>query len=166
MKLLNTRAHFGFVSLALHWIIVLGMILQWILAEASDDDMMLHQSVGMTMLALAAVRLAWRLANPTPTWPADMRPYEIALARVVHVTFYLLLFAIPISGWALSSAENEPLRFFDWFEIPRLGLGSEETLEEVHELLFNILVALAALHVLGAAKHWLARRARSAPSKI
>ncbi len=99
----------------------------------------------------------WRLVNPTPAWPADMKRYEIGPARFVHVAFYLLLFAIPISGWALSSAENEPLRFFNGLEIPRLVLGSEDTLEDLHELLFNILVGLAALHVLGALKHWLAR---------
>ena len=50
MKLLNTRSHFGLVSLALHWIVMLGIIAQWVLAEASDDDMMLHQSIGMVLL--------------------------------------------------------------------------------------------------------------------
>ncbi len=165
MKLLNTRSHFGLVSLALHWIIVLGLIVQWALAEASDNDMVLHQSIGMVLLALAAIRLTWRLFNPTPEWPADIKPYEVALARIVHVSFYVLLFAIPLSGWALSSAEGEPLRFFNWFEIPRLGLGSEDTLEEVHEVLFNVLVGLAVLHVVGAAKHWLARRMRGVPSR-
>ena len=67
------------------------------------------------------------------------------LARVVHFAFYALLFAIPLSGWALASAEGEPLNFFRWFDLPLLGMGSEDTLEEVHEVLFNVLVALAAM---------------------
>jgi cytochrome b561 len=75
----------------------------------------------------------------------------------VHFAFYVLLIAIPISGWALSSVEDEPLRFFNWFEVPRLVLAGEKTLEEIHESLFNALVALAVLHVIGAAKHWLDR---------
>ncbi len=162
MKLLNTRSHYGLVSLALHWIIVLGIIAQWLLAEAGDDSIALHQSVGMTILALAVIRIAWRLLNPTPAWPADVRPYEIKLARVVHFAFYALLFAIPISGWALASAEGEPLRFFQWFDLPRIGAGDEDTLEEVHEVLFNVLVAFAALHVIGALKHWIAGRSRRA----
>jgi cytochrome b561 len=158
MKVLNSPSGYGLVSLVLHWIIVAGIIGQWALAES--DDLMLHQSIGLTIFALAALRLVWRLFNPKPAWPSDMRPYEIKLARVVHVAFYALLFAIPLSGWALASAEGEPLNFFRWFELPRLGMGSEDTLEELHEVLFNVLVALAAIHVLGAIKHWIAGRSR------
>lgn len=156
VKVLNTPSNYGFVSLALHWMIVLGIIGQWALAES--DAMPLHQSFGMVILALAAVRLAWRLLNPTPAWPSDIKPYEITLARVVHVAFYVLLFAIPLSGWAVASTEEEPLRIFGWFDLPRFVVGSEDTLEEIHEVLFNVLVALAVLHVLGAIKHWRARR--------
>jgi cytochrome b561 len=163
MKLLNARDGHGLVSLALHWIIVIGIVTQWALAES--EAVPLHQSLGVTLLALAAVRLLWRLVNPRPDWPADMKPYEIGLARVVHAAFYLLLFAIPLSGWALASVEDEPLNFFGWFDLPRFVVGTEDTLEEVHELLFNILAALAVLHVLGAAKHWMARRSgRAAPN--
>jgi cytochrome b561 len=163
MKLLNARDGHGLVSLALHWIIVIGIVTQWALAES--EAVPLHQSLGVTLLALAAVRLLWRLVNPRPDWPADMKPYEIGLARVVHAAFYLLLFAIPLSGWALASVEDEPLIFFGWFDLPRFVVGTEDTLEEVHELLFNILAALAVLHVLGAAKHWMARRSgRAAPN--
>lgn len=52
------------------------------------------------------------------------------------------------------------MNFFRWFDLPRLGVGREDTLEEVHEVLFNVLVALAAIHVIGAIKHWIAGRAR------
>lgn len=156
MKLLNTRSNYGIVSLALHWIVVFGIVGQWALAES--DRVPLHQSIGMAILALALFRLAWRALNPKPAWPADMKPYEISLARVVHVAFYALLFALPLSGWALASTEDEPLRIFGWFDLPRVIVGSEESLEEVHEVLFNVLVALAVLHVIGAFKHWLAGR--------
>jgi cytochrome b561 len=172
MNLFNTRLEYGTFSRTLHWVIVLAILAQWLLAEADDDSvpipgsgldaLTLHQSIGLSVLLLAIVRLAWRFLNPIPAWPADMKSYEITLARTVHFAFYLLLFAIPLTGWALSSVEDEPLRFFNWFDVPRMALANEETLEETHEILFNILVALAALHVLGAAKHWIAaRRARS-----
>jgi cytochrome b561 len=158
MKLANTTSCYGLVSLTLHWIVVFGIVGAWALAES--DNLTLHQSIGLAIFALAVVRLAWRAVNPKPAWPADMKPYEINLARAVHVSFYVLLFAIPLSGWALASAEGDPVRFFGWFDLPRVVVSSEETLEEVHEMLFNALVALAALHVLGAAKHWLAGRSR------
>lgn len=159
MKVLNTRSDYGLVSRVLHWIIVLGILAQWILAEATD--LTPHQSLGLILLLVAAVRLAWRLLNEPPAWPADMRPLEVNLARFVHTAFYVLLFALPMSGWALASALAEPLSFFGGFEVPRLVLGGEETLEEVHETLFNVLVGLAALHVLGAIKHWVMSRARA-----
>ena len=173
MNLLNTRSEYGLISRALHWIIVLSILAQWLLAEANEDSspvyggfdaLMLHQSIGLTVLLLAVVRLAWRVLNVTPAWPADMKSPEIAVARVVHFAFYLLLFAIPATGWLLSSVEDEPLRFFNWFDVPRIILVGEETLEEVHEALFNILVGLAVLHAIGAAKHWLSRRLRRRPA--
>jgi len=156
MALLDTPSRYGLVSRALHWVIVFGLVGQWALAES--DAVPLHQSIGVLLLGLALFRLAWRAFNPAPAWPADMKSYEIMLARTVHVAFYVLLFAVPLSGWALGSAEDEPLRFFGAFDLPRIVIGSEDTLEEVHEMLFNLLVALAVLHVLGAAKHWLAAR--------
>lgn len=171
MHLLNTRSEYGVVSRALHWIIVLAIVGQWLLAEADEDAgplygsgfdaLTLHQSIGLTVILLAVIRLVWRFLNPRSAWPADMKPYEINIARAVHFGFYMLLFAIPITGWALSSVEDEPLRFFHWFNVPRIASSGEETLEEVHEVLFNILLALAALHIIGAAKHWLAGRVRS-----
>ncbi|HEY0938526.1 MAG TPA: cytochrome b [Steroidobacter sp.] len=170
MNLLNTRSAYGVVSRTFHWVIVLAILAQWLLAEANEDSsplpgssldaLTLHQSIGLTVLLLAVMRLLWRFVNATPAWPDDMGTYEIALARAVHFSFYVLLFAIPITGWALSSVEDEPLRFFNWFEVPRFVLAGEDTLEEVHETLFNILVALAVLHVIGAAKHWLTARLR------
>jgi cytochrome b561 len=176
MKLLNTRTHYGAVSRALHWIIVLAILVQWLLAEADEDSpayagspfdaLTLHQSIGLVVLALALFRLAWRFLNPAPAWPSDMKRYEIVLARVVHVAFYVLLFAIPLSGWALASVEDEPLRFFNWFDVPRFVLGSEDALEDLHETLFNVLVGLAALHALGAAKHWFASRGRRGPGAL
>ena len=156
MSILNTPSRYGLVSRGLHWIIVLAIIAQWLLAEAGDAAMPLHQSIGISIVVVALIRLAWRLVNPSPAWPADMKPSEIRLARVVHVALYVLLFAIPISGWALSSVEDQPLRFFNAFDLPRIALGSEDTLEELHEMLFNGLLALAVLHVLGALKHWFA----------
>ncbi len=127
----------------------------------------LHQSIGLAVLLLAIVRLAWRFFNPKPAWPVDMKSYEVTLARTVHFAFYFLLFAIPLTGWALSSVEDEPMRFFNWFDVPRVALASEDALEETHEILFNILVALAVLHVLGATKHWIvSRRPRTGPRTV
>jgi cytochrome b561 len=146
------------VGQALHWLVVLGLIASYFLAEAAEDQeglMGLHRSVGLAILALAVLRLLWRLIDRTPPWPATMAGYERAIARLTHVAFYLLLFALPLTGWLLSSAEGDAVRFFDLFDLPPLSVGAtgEDALEDVHEALFNVLLALAVLHVVGALKH-------------
>lgn len=166
MQLRNTLSRYGSVPKALHWVIVLGIIAQYFLAEAGESEsvtggamtpMNWHMSLGITLLALATVRLLWRLFDRTPAWPAEMRGYERFLAASVHLAFYVLLFAIPISGWLLSSVEGEGLTLFGWFELPPLvAQGSEQRedfIEEVHEVLFNVLFALAIVHVIAALKH-------------
>ena len=159
MRWRNTAQKYGIVGQALHWLIVIGIIASYLTAEAAEDDeaaglMQLHGSIGITILVLAVLRLGWRLVDRPPPWPATMTGYERMLARATHVTFYVLLFAAPLTGWLLSSAEGDALRYFDLFALPPLPFGvSEETFEDVHETLFNVLLAFAVLHVAGALKH-------------
>jgi cytochrome b561 len=85
-----------------------------------------------------------------PAMPAWQR----VLARSTHAIFYVLLFALPVTGWMISSAEGDPIRIFGLFELLPIGaVTNEDTLEDLHETLFNVLLAFAALHVLGALKH-------------
>ena len=159
MQWRNTAEKYGAVGQTLHWLIVFGLIASYFIAEAAEDEesgglMGLHRSIGITILALAILRLLWRAVDRTPPWPAAMAGYERRVARATHLVFYALLFALPITGWLLSSAEGDPVRYFDLFELPPLSTGvDEDTFEDLHETLFNVLVALAALHVLGALKH-------------
>jgi len=167
MQWRDSTSRYGLVSIVLHWSIVLGIIAQYILAEAGEgegkaaesgfDAMQWHSSLGVTLLALALIRLIWRLPQATPTPPSTMRGYEIVAARAVHVALYALLFSIPLSGWALATIEDELLPYLGLFNLPALRvpgpLWSEDRLEALHETLFNILVALAALHLLAALKH-------------
>jgi cytochrome b561 len=166
MQWLNTPSRYGAVSKTLHWLIVIGIVVQYLLAEAQGDErgaagamtpMDWHVSVGVTLLALALVRLLWSATNTTPQLPASMRRFERLLATGGHIALYALLFAIPISGWLLTSVEGEPLRIFGWFDLPALvPAGTEERehlVEEVHEILFNALFAIAVLHVLAGLKH-------------
>ncbi len=164
MRWRNTASRYGFIASSLHWIIVLGVIAQYLLAEAGEDSedaasavadpISLHASLGVTLLALAVIRVVWRFIDPAPGPPASAKPYESVLARTVHVLFYALLFAIPVSGWMLASLEGDSLRYFGLFDLPALaGAASEDTIEEVHEILFNFLVGLALLHVAAAFKH-------------
>jgi cytochrome b561 len=169
MQWLNSRSRYGFVAASLHWIIVAAIVAQYFLAEAAEEQSdgpvgvftaaSIHNSLGIAILALALLRILWRVVELPPAPPATMKPYEIALARTVHAAFYFLLFAIPLSGWALATVDQQPLSFFGLFDIPQLRIGAqlgklgEEQLEDVHEILFNILLGLALLHAAAALKH-------------
>ncbi|HEU4601361.1 MAG TPA: cytochrome b [Steroidobacteraceae bacterium] len=161
MQWRSNLTRYGIVAKALHWIIVIGIIAQYFLAEAGEDDegagpfsaVGLHASIGLLILILAALRLAWRTVDPHPAWPDTMKRRDVVIARSVHVLFYGLLFALPLTGWMLSSTEGDTISFFGLFNVPPIVVGSEDLLEDTHEAMFNVLVGLAALHVLAALKH-------------
>ncbi len=165
MSLRNTTRSWGSVSKALHWIIVLLIINQWVIAERADSlpvgiaklkALAWHKSFGLTILALAVIRLVWRWTNPVPDLSTETRPWERLLAKVSHVLLYALIFAMPLTGWMMSSAKNFPVSWFNLFQVPDLVAPSETLftqMRHLHHLLFGILVGVAVLHVLGALKH-------------
>jgi cytochrome b561 len=170
MQWRNTADRYGLIGQALHWLVAIGIVAQYLLAEAAEESKAgavepfaatgIHMALGVAILALATLRVAWRLIELPPERPLAMKPYEIAIARVAHVAFYVLLFAIPLSGWALATASDQGLTFLGWFDLPQfhpLNLRKDQ-LEEVHEVLFNLLVALAVVHVAAALKHQLIDR--------
>jgi len=165
MALRNTTRRWGAVAQLLHWLIVALIIVQVTLAALADDlppgvkkltMLARHKSVGITILMLAIVRLLWRWANPTPALPLTLKPYEQRLARVTHGLLYVLLFAMPLSGWMMSSARGFPVSWFGFFQLPDLVPKSKplyEALLTTHETLAIVLGAVVALHVAAALKH-------------
>ena len=115
-----------------------------------------HKSFGMTVLMLAVIRFAWRLKNLPPSLPTNMHRVERFLARFTHVSLYVLLIAMPLSGWLMSSAKNYSVSWFGAFSWPNL-IGPSETafnfFKTLHHLLSDALFAIAALHILAALKH-------------
>jgi cytochrome b561 len=158
VKLCNSPKRYGLIGQSLHWITVAGLVASYFLAEAAEDQepgnlMALHRSVGIAILALAVLRLVWRILDRMPSIPA-MPAWQRAVARGTHAIFYVLLFALPVTGWMVSSAEGDPIVIFGLFELPPVGAGTnEDTLEDLHETLFNVLLGFAVLHVVGALKH-------------
>lgn len=164
MPLTNTIRRYGAVPQALHWLVVVLLALQLTLAALADDLpdglerfalLSRHKSVGITILGIALLRLIWRLADRPPPLPA-MPGWQKVAAAVTHWGLYALLFAMPLSGWMMSSAANYPVSWFGLVQLPDLvGTSPDlhEILEEVHETLAGALLALVAVHVLAALKH-------------
>ncbi|HLG52929.1 MAG TPA: cytochrome b [Steroidobacteraceae bacterium] len=164
MPLRNTPARYGSVAQTLHWVIVGLLIVQFTLGKIAEDlpngfDKLVilarHKSFGITILALALLRLAWRLFDRPPPIP-PMPGWQATAARISHFSLYTLLFAMPLTGWTMSSASNYPVSWFGLVQLPDLVAPDpalKEALQEVHETLSNILLALASLHVAAALKH-------------
>lgn len=165
MQLRNTEARFGAVAQLFHWLIVALIVAQYVLAQIFEDMPLgmakikmigYHKAVGMTILMLALLRLIWRWMNPVPKLPATLKSYERRLAHLSHFLLYLLIFAIPLSGWIMSSVANIPVSYFGAFTFPDL-VGPDKSLvdpvKEVHEILNIILLVVAAAHIAAALKH-------------
>jgi cytochrome b561 len=165
MPVRNSTRSWGSLSKALHWIIVLLIINQWVIGMRADalplgvaklQALAWHKSFGITILALAVVRLVWRWMNPVPDLSAETRPWERVLAKISHVLLYGLIFALPLTGWLMSSAKNYPVSWFSLVQLPDLVAPSEalfQQMRSLHHTLFAVLVAVAALHIAGALKH-------------
>jgi len=155
---------YGWVAMILHWAVACMIVAQYFIAEAAEElprgiaqiEMYaLHKSMGITVLLLALVRMGWRFIVPPPP-PVVMAPWQAGASRMAHWGLYLLLLAMPLSGWLYSSAEAFSVSWWGLVQLPDLVGPSEELadlLHEVHEYGFLALVGLAGLHIAAALKH-------------
>lgn len=164
------------VAIAFHWIIALLMIvnvgLAWAWPLAPDEAVRPlinnHKSIGITLLGLVTLRLLWRMTHTPPALPAHHKPWEKRAAHAVHILLYVIMFALPLSGWLMDSAYKDaaahPNLYFGTFEWPRIGwvmTMSDPVAKEAvhgffgatHGIAAKILYLLFILHVGGALKH-------------
>ncbi len=157
------RWKYDALAQGIHWLtavlvivlLVMGKALEIETDEPGNAVFFWHSSLGVLVFALAAVRIVWHLAGPPAPPPTGMSRLGLMIAKSTHAALYVLLFALPLSGWLASSAENVAAPFFGIASIPafQLRFMGKEGFEELHEVLGNILLVLASLHVLAALKH-------------
>lgn len=173
MRWRNTRANWGAVAKFLHWIIAvailgnvgLGLYAAGLpMSPAQMDAFFWHKSVGLTVLGLVVLRILWRLANPTPELPPTMSAWQRVAAHCSHFTLYLLMIAMPLSGWVIHSASGFPMQLYGLFEVPNIVPESadqsavQDGAAIVHYWLFIAICVLVVLHVLAALKHHFVNR--------
>jgi len=115
-----------------------------------------HKWIGVTVLGLACVRLLWRLTHPAPAYPDAMPAWQKKAANGLHHLLYVLIFAVPISGYFYSLAAGVPVVYLGIIPLPVLIESNQELkpiLKTVHYLLNMALLAGVGLHVLAALKH-------------
>jgi len=166
----NDADSWGAPAKLFHWVmaalilaqIALGlMAASWRVSPVKLELFFWHKSTGMLILALVALRLLWRLANPAPMLPPGMAAWERAAARLSHLLLYALMIALPVTGWIVNSASNVPFRIFWLIPLPAIVAPDEPTADLV-ALVHGGLAALLALalvaHVGAALRHHFVKR--------
>jgi cytochrome b561 len=153
-------------AMVLHWLIALLIVAAFTMGLVMVDIpgftptklkyFSWHKWMGVTVLALAALRLLWRRANRPPAHPAGMAPWQAKAADATHVALYVLMFAVPLSGYLYTTAAGVPVVYLGLWQIPA-AFGADPALKEVlkpvHYWLNMALAALVAMHVAAALKH-------------
>jgi cytochrome b561 len=173
------------VAVLLHWLIallILGNVALGLTAALLPDGALsdtairfvidTHKSIGITVLGLAILRVLWRLTHRPPPLPAEFPGWERAAAHAAHVALYVLIFAMPLTGWlhdsAWVAAASHPMYLFGFVPWPRIGFimsldpATKEQLHSqfgaLHTACSYALYGVLALHIAGALKHqWIDR---------
>lgn len=152
------------VAIAFHWAIALLILVNWPLGYFSEgieqllgrSQVALHKSIGLTILGLSLLRLLWRLGHPVPPLPASIAVWRAQVARFTHAAFYVLIIAMPLTGWLRTSSGKYPLTWFGLVDIPKFPIaadsGQARLAAQSHELLGWAMLLLVVLHI-GAALH-------------
>lgn len=160
------------VAVVLHWLMAIAIIAMLVMGLLMTDDDILpmplkfqmyqwHKSLGVILLWLIAVRLAWRLTHRAPELGAKFAKWERVMALLGHLGLYVLMIAMPLTGWLVvsSSATGIPTIVFGLLQWPHFpGVNGESTMlhevvEFLHTSLAYVLIAMIALHVLAVVKH-------------
>ena len=151
-------------AIAAHWLIALLILAAFPLGlymadlPLSPTKLKLfsyHKWIGMTVLLLFLPRILWRITHRPPE-ALPMPAWQHRIAELTHLALYVLMFAVPLSGWLMSSAKGFQVVYFGVLPIPDLIPKNPElgdVLEELHEALNWALFGLVGLHVAGALKH-------------
>ncbi|WP_405281147.1 cytochrome b [Cobetia sp. Ld8] len=162
----NSRRGWGWPVIVMHWLSALAIVglfaLGWWMTSLGYYDTWYqlgpwwHRSVGVILLVLTLVRLAWRWSQTTPQAHGTRNEQRAAL--VGHVLLYVLMLVVMISGYLISTADGRGIKVFDLFEVPAVisGLKDQASLAgEVHWYAACVLIILSLGHAAAAFKHHL-----------
>jgi cytochrome b561 len=172
-QLQNSERRYGAVAIALHWLmallltalVALGLYMTR-LPDVGFDTwkiklILYHKQLGILALMLVTLRLLWRFSNVLPKLVETIPDWQKVLARFVHLCFYALMLALPLTGWLMSSATGIPVSVLGLFTLPDLVPYDDRlfhTLVDIHRYLGYALIVCMAAHIGAALRHHLLLR--------
>ena len=170
----NGKGGYGVISQTIHWltaallvvIVALGLYSSTLPRDTEwrDEILHLHKSLGLLIIALTLVRLAWIAYTPVKLHDAKLKRWEVLAARAGHILLYLILLLMPLSGIIFSGGAGREIGFFNMFTLPQFLPLDPALLPRqqyfyklgkfLHENVFQwALYAIFALHLAGVIKH-------------
>ena len=156
-------------AMAMHWLLAMAILglfgVGLYMADLPFSPTRLklynwHKWAGITILTLSVLRLLWRATHKPPALPTSiegaMPAWQVRAYHATHTVMYALFFAVPLMGWAYSSAAGFPIVVFGVLPLPDFVPASKELaemLKPLHGLLAWALAGLVGLHVAAALKH-------------
>ena len=164
-RFLNSEEAYGIIAQALHWCVAALIFVQLPLglyaanlpvSMARLQWLSYHKSLGLTILALVLVRLAWRWTDAPPALPDTMAQLERRAARAMHIALYVVPVLAMLAGWLYASAAGLSVNWFGLILIPDLiakDTGIAPLFKELHHGLVGLLALLLVGHIAAAARH-------------
>lgn len=164
MLIWDTAEGYGIVSRLFHWLMAVAIFAMFVLgvwmvrldyySPYYNSAPSIHRSVGLILMLALVLRLVWRAINRKPAYD-DLSSFERRTSYAVHWAFYVLLLALMISGYLISTLDGSAISAFGWFEVPALvkNPGLETSAGNIHRILAYLVIGLAAVHSLAALKH-------------
>lgn len=170
MSWLNNEQHYGRISIALHWLMLMLMIgvygcieFRELYERGSDPREALkawHFTLGLSVFVIIWFRIGLYVLQHRPAVSPQLPVWQARLSRVVHIALLLLMAIMPIGGWLILSAEGDPIPFWG-MELPAL-IGQDEelahTIHEIHETVGKVGYFLIGLHAAAALFHHFIRK--------
>jgi cytochrome b561 len=158
------KTRYDGVAMLFHWVLAIAIIGTFSVGgDMADLPFSLtrlklfnwHKWAGVTILALSALRLLWRLGHRPPA-DLPMPAWQKLGAHAVHWLLYAAFFAVPLSGWAYSSAAGFPIVWFGVLPLPDFvpkDKALAESLKQLHQFFAYGLGLLVLAHLGAVVKH-------------
>lgn len=169
----TTQGRYTRTAIVLHWLVLALLVAQyaigWSMPHIGRNTQVttlisLHFSIGVLIIGVIVVRLAWRITHGEPVHETGIPAWQLRAARVIHGLLYLLLIVVPLLGWINASYRGMPITFFGLADVPQLVASHDASWRwtgDIHTLIAEYgILPLVGLHVAAALYHYFIRRDR------